>query len=255
MGVLDALKAEVYSSESLKTYEIIRTTETLLNPYPTLSSFLEVMKKPGEESGRFQDKILLKLIEYIQKRQKGFSDVQVWIIYRFRPKLKLFQSKYPAINDNDLFWEMLEAIGRFRIDDNRRFIAERLMKNVENALKRICIKTPFKEGQLIIPIEEIKPFEEPFTSPIGFEDSAETDEKRLVTLMNNLGVSNKVQFILLKQLEGISLHRIARMLREKYDTVQKQLLREKQRLEKIHGKKSKKISQFVRFYIFRFTVL
>jgi len=158
MGVLDALKAEVYSNKSLKTYEKIRATEPLLKPYPTFSSFLEVMKKPGEESGRFQDKILLKLIEYIQDGKEGYPNVQIWIVYRFRPKLKLFQSKYPQINDNDLFWETREAINRFRLEENRRFVAYGLMKNVENALKKISTRS-IREAQIEFPIEEIESHE------------------------------------------------------------------------------------------------
>jgi len=67
MGVLDSLKEEVYSTESLKTYELIRSSEPLLKPYPTFSSFLEIMKKQGEKSGRFQDEVLLRLIQLVQE--------------------------------------------------------------------------------------------------------------------------------------------------------------------------------------------
>jgi len=72
------------------------------------------------------------------------------------------------------------------------------------------------------------------------EDNDETDEERLIALMKTLGISNDVQFILLKQSKGVSLQQIARMLGKKYDTVQKQLYREKQRLAKKHYKTLRK---------------
>ena len=137
MGVLDALKAEVYSSKSLKTYEIIRTTEPLLKPYPTLKSFLEKMQMSGRQSGRFHDQILLRFIQLILTKSH-LKVVQAWMVFLLTPKLKTLQRQYPSINDSDLFWETLRAINRFSVWEDRRFIASGLTKNIENALLIVC---------------------------------------------------------------------------------------------------------------------
>ena len=141
--------------------------------------------------------------------------MQIWIIYRFRHKLKLFQSQYPQTNDNDLFWESIEAVNQFRLENNQSFVAERLTKNIENALIRIYAKPSLTHYPCIIPIEDISSSEEPSSPPQQPEDFDFSAEERLISLMNNLGISENVQFILMKQLEGISLQQIARMMGEK----------------------------------------
>ncbi len=137
MGVLDALKAEVYSRESLRTYEIIRAAEPLLKPYPTFDSFLEAMHSSGKEAGQFHDRILLRFIQLIQTKSHP-KVVQAWMVFLLTPKLKTLQKQYPSINDSDLFWETLRAINRFSVWEDRRFIASGLTKNIENALLIVC---------------------------------------------------------------------------------------------------------------------
>ena len=239
MGVLDSLREDVYSTESLKTYELIRSTEPLLKPYPTFSSFLIKMQTPGRQSGEFHDQILKHFIQLIQAN-RYHKVLQAWIIFLLIPKLKTLQRKYTAIDDSDLCWETLRAINRFSVWEDRRFIASGLTKNIENALLKMCQKEQGKMSMPLASMENMAAREEPSEMQSTMSQTISPIVGRLTNLMNELGVSKEVQFVFLRLQEGYSLHQIAKMLGKKYDAMQKQLLREKQRLAKKHEKKSKK---------------
>ena len=232
MGVLDALKGAVYSSASLKIYRIIRDSEPLLKPYPTFDSFLEVMHSLGKEAGQFQDQILLRLIQFVQEK-KHTSIVQAWLVYLFIPKLKMLKRKYFLVDDGDLLWETLLVINVFNRQTNQRFVAQRLIKKIEYALIRIHKKAEAHKKIQFIRTLDMEPADE-FSEADTIKTEPEVPETQiLIKKMNELGVPENVQAILLRQLKGQSLEEIAQELGEKYNTIQKRLNREKQRLNKL----------------------
>ena len=239
MGVLDALKAEVYSNESLKTYEIIRTTEPLLKPYPTLKSFLEMMWAPGSDAAKNKDQYLILLIRLVQERSHA-EIIQSWLLYLFRPKLKILRAKYPQVDESDSIWVLLRVVNEFKLWKGRQFVAQRISKNMENAFLRISRKVAEKQEVMFIDTRRIKSGEEPFILPDQILEMEVPETKKLIQMMNNLSVSKNVQFILLKQLEGKTLYEIAEILNKKYDSVQKALSREKQRLKGLQKKNHQK---------------
>ena len=231
MGVLDSLREEVYSTESLKTYELIRSTEPLLKPYPTFSSFLELMKKQGEESGRFQDEVLLRLIQLVQE-DKHAETVQAWLVYRFTPKLKILQAKYSRVDNSDLFWSTLQAINSFRLWEGRQFVASALVKNIENNLKSTCKIAGTREKIESVDLEKIKSIAEPHILPDTEFDQDKSEAEVLHNLMDRFGISYELRFIFIKQYEGCSLKEIAEMLGMNYSTIRQRFSREKRRLLK-----------------------
>ncbi len=236
MGVLDALKAEVYSIKSLKTYESIRATEPLLKPYPTLESFLIALDRRGRKAGRFQDKILLKLIQLVQENEQA-EMVQAWLVYRFTPKLKKLQAKYPSVDDSDLFWSTLQAINSFKQWEGRQFVASALVKNIENNLKSSCKIAAVKEEIKSISLEKVKSIDEPHVMPNTEFEQEKSETEVLIDLMDRFCVSDELRFILIRQYEGCSLKEIAGMLGMNYDTIRQRFSREKRRLRKKIQKK------------------
>ena len=239
MDVLDALKGEVYSSASLKIYRILRDSEPLLKPYPTFDSFLEAMQSSGKEAGQFQDQILLRFIQFVQEK-KHQAIVQAWLVYLFIPKLKTLKRKYFLVDDGDLIWETLHVINKFNLQNNPRFVAQRFSKLIEFALIRIHQKAAAQKKIHFISTSDMEPADELSKADTIKIEPEITETGALIKKMNELGVPENVQVIILKQLNGQSLEEIARALGKKYNTIQKRLIREKQRLEKLSEKKAKK---------------
>jgi len=239
MGVLDSLREEVYSTKSLKTYELIRSSVPLLKAYPSLDSFLDMMWASGPDAAKIKDQYFIVLIRMVQEKRHT-EIIQLWLLYLFGPKLKTLLKRFNQVEDGEFIWEALRVINEFRLWSGRRYIAQRLSKNIENAIIRICKKLPETDEILFIDTRQIKSSAEPVTSPDQLFEADVPEITRLVNVMNQFGISDEVQFILLRILEGKTLTEISEICGKKYDTIQKALFREKQRLREINAKKLEK---------------